>query len=88
MTRQPAGRPRDKRKGRRNPVPAPHIIRARAAPIGAASTTKTAASTTTPTKAKAPNPMDFRYVNAELRRILFFIVGMVALIVALSFVLR
>jgi hypothetical protein len=32
--------------------------------------------------------MDFRYVNAELRRILIFIVGMVALLVVLSFVLR
>ena len=89
MTRQPAGRPRDKRKGRRSPVPAPHIMRARAAPIGAASTTKTAESSTAPvTKTRTTNPMDFRYVNAELRRILFFIVGMVALVVALSFVLR
>jgi hypothetical protein len=32
--------------------------------------------------------MDFRYVNAELRRILIFIVGMVALLIALSFVVR
>jgi hypothetical protein len=32
--------------------------------------------------------MDFRYVNAELRRILVFIVGMVALLVVLSFILR
>jgi hypothetical protein len=24
---------------------------------------------------RAPNPMDFRYVNAELRRILLFVVG-------------
>jgi len=32
--------------------------------------------------------MDFRYVNAELRRILIFIVSMVALLVVLSFILR
>lgn len=32
--------------------------------------------------------MDFRYVNAELRRILLFIVGMIALLVVLSFVVR
>jgi hypothetical protein len=37
---------------------------------------------------RAPNPMDFSYVNAELRRILVFIVGMISLVVVLSFVLR
>jgi len=32
--------------------------------------------------------MDFRYVNAELRRILVFIVGMLGLLIVLSIVLR
>jgi len=86
LTRQPAGRPRDRRKGRRRPVPPPAIARARAAPVGA--TTKVAAPASTVGKPKAPNPMDFRYVNAELRRIFVFIVGMIGLLVVLSFVLR
>ena len=86
MTRQPAGRPRDKRKGRRRPVPPPAVARARVAPMGAA--TKAAVPTPTGGKPKAPNPMDFRYVNAELRRIFVFIVGMVGLLVVLSFILR
>lgn len=86
MTRQPAGRPRDKRKGRRRPAPPPAVARARAAPLGAA--TKVAEPKPAVARPKALNPMDFRYVNAELRRILFFIVGMVALLVVLSFLLR
>jgi hypothetical protein len=86
LARQPAGRPRDKRKGRRRPVPPPAIARARAAPVGA--TTKVAAPAPTAGKPRAPNPMDFRYVNAELRRIFVFIVGMVGLLVVLSFILR
>jgi hypothetical protein len=32
--------------------------------------------------------MDFRYVNAELRRILVFMVGLVGLLVVLSIFLR
>jgi len=32
--------------------------------------------------------MDFGYVNAELRRILLFVVGMIGLLVVLSFVLH
>lgn len=88
MTRQPTGRPRGRRKGRRRPVPPPAIARARVAPVGA--TTPNAAAEPKPgvARPKAPNPMDFRYVNAELRRILFFIVGMIALVVVLSFVLH
>jgi hypothetical protein len=87
LTRQPAGRPRDKRKGRRRPAPPPAVARARAAPVGAAAT-KVAQPARTAGKPKAPNPMDFRYVNAELRRILVFVVGMIGLLVVLSFILR
>ena len=54
--------------------------------MGAA--TKAAVPAPTGGKPKAPNPMDFRYVNAELRRIFVFIVGMVGLLVVLSFILR
>lgn len=54
--------------------------------MGAAA--KIAAPASTVGKPKAPNPMDFRYVNAELRRIFVFIVGMIGLLVVLSFVLR
>ena len=86
MTRQPARKPRDKRKARRRPIPPPAIARARVAPVGAS--TKVAEPKPTVGKPKAPSPMDFRYVNAELRRILLFIVGMVGLLVVLSFILR
>jgi hypothetical protein len=88
MTRQPAGRSRDKRKGRRRPVPQrpPATARPRVAPISAS--TKVEEPASGPKKAKAPNPMDFRYVNAELRRILVFMVGLVALLVVLSIFLR
>jgi hypothetical protein len=86
LTRQPARKPRDRRKARRRPVPPPAVARARAAPVGAA--TKVAVPAPTVGKPKAPNPMDFSYVNAELRRILVFIVGMVGLLVVLSFFLR
>jgi len=86
LTRQPAGRPRGKRKGRRRPVPPPAIARARVAPVGAS--TKVAEPKPAVGKPKALNPMDFRYVNAELRRILVFVVGMVGLLVVLSFILR
>jgi len=54
--------------------------------MGAA--TKAVAPVPTAGKPRAPNPMDFRYVNAELRRIFVFIVGMVGLLVVLSFILR
>lgn len=86
MTRQPARKPRDKRKGRRRPVPPPAVARARVAPLGASA--KVAEPSPTVTRPKGPGPMDFSYVNAELRRILIFIVGMVALLIALSFVVR
>lgn len=86
MTRQPAGKPRDRRKGRRRPVPPrpSAVSRPRVAPLG--SPTKAAESPGV-TKPRV-SPMDFSYVNAELRRILIFIVGMVALLIVLSFVLR
>ncbi|HUS82301.1 MAG TPA: hypothetical protein VM013_03475 [Dehalococcoidia bacterium] len=88
MTRQPAGRSRDKRKGRRRPVPPrpPATTRPRVAPIGAS--TEVEEPATSAKKLKAANPMDFRYVNAELRRILVFIVGMLGLLIVLSIVLR
>jgi hypothetical protein len=61
-------------------------MRPRVAPISAS--TEVEEPVASAKRAKAPNPMDFRYVNAELRRIFIFIVGMVGLLVVLSIVLR
>ena len=87
MTRQPAGKPRDKRKGRRRPVaPRPPVAaRPRVAPV--AGGTKVAQPSPTPAR-RVPGMMDFSYVNAELRRILIFIVGMVGLLIVLSFIVH
>ena len=63
------------------------------APLSAAATAAVAQPRPEPRpaatpKAKALNPMDFSYVGGELRRIAVFIVGMIALLVVLSFVLH
>jgi len=60
--------------------------RPRVAPLSLS--TKVEEPTAAAKKPRAPNPMDFRYVGAELRRILLFVIGMIGLLVVLSFVLR
>jgi len=89
LTRQPAGKPKDKRKGRRRPVvPHPIAMRARVAPIGGgAKADSSSAATPAPAK-RIPGLMDFSYVGPELRRIAVFIIGMVGLLIVLSFVLH
>lgn len=90
MSRQPAGKPRDKRKGRRRIVPPPAAARARVAPISSA--TKVAESTSTTTLAaparRVPGMMDFSYVGSEVRRIFVFMACMLTLIIVLSLVFR
>ncbi len=87
MARQPAGRPRDKRKRLRRPVPPPVAARPRVAPIS--STTRVAEPSSTPTPARrVPGMMDFSYVNKELRRIAIFMVGMIGLLIVLALAFR
>ncbi len=88
MSRQPAGRPRDKRKGRRRLVPPPAAARARVAPISSATKVAEAPSTPAAPARRVPGMMDFSYVGRELRRILVFMACMMTLIVVLSLVFR
>jgi hypothetical protein len=88
MSRQPAGRPRDKRKGRRRIVPPPAATRARVAPIPSATKVAEPASTPAAPARRVPGMMDFSYVGSELRRILVFMVVMLGLIIGLSIAFR
>jgi len=88
MSRQPAGRPRDKRKGRRRLAPPPAAVRARVAPISSATKTAEPASTPTAPVRRVPGMMDFSYVGKEVRRVFVFMVCMMTLIIVLSLVFR
>jgi len=63
------------------------VSRPRVSPASAAEDAAAADAVSRP-RVKGQPAMDFSYVGTELRRIAVFIVGMVALLIVLSFIVR